>query len=186
MNYSRTHIQLTLHIYSTKDISIQHIQVPLHTSHQNIQSCFSLSFINFVNKLINIILQTIWCHRSEFITIDKFTYSPTLVVLLAFSLGTEITIENIITLYRPHPRVLQFTMACLQRRVSIASHFNSILTNSSSTTWSPSSRFYYFYAQRNSTNFYSSMSCCNNKYIYFALIPILLFKCVALFTTHQN
>ena len=112
--------------------------------------------------------------------------SPTLVVLLAFSLGIQITIENIITLYRPHPRVLQFIMACLQRRVSIASHFNSILSNSSSTTWSPSSRFYYFYAQRNSTNFYSSMSCCNNKYIYFALIPILLFKCVALFTTHQN
>ena len=47
-------------------------------------------------------------------------------VLLAFSLGIQITIENIITLYRPHPRVLQFTMACLQRRVSIASHFNSI------------------------------------------------------------
>ena len=52
--------------------------------------------------------------------------SPTLVVLLAFSLGIQITIENIITLYRPHPRVLQFTMACLQRRVSIASHFNSV------------------------------------------------------------
>ena len=52
--------------------------------------------------------------------------SPTLVVLLAFSLGIEITKINIITLYRPHPRVLQFIMACLQRRVSIASHFNSL------------------------------------------------------------
>ena len=114
--------------FSTINIRTQQIQVPLHSFNTNIQSCFSLLFINFVIKLINIVFRNykIQCHRSQFVNINEFTFSPTLVVLLAFSLGTEITIENIITLYRPHPRVLQFTMACLQRRVSIASHFNSV------------------------------------------------------------